>query len=95
MSSNYVQSFNNSNGTEKYPDSSKTQEAYNCVANFLDSLEEQEIKEEILSESKNAKQKSKKNTMINLIIQVLTEKNDLHFRTIWIEIEKLVQTSRG
>ena len=27
--------------------------------------------------------------MINLAIQVLTEKNDLHFRTIWIEIEKL------
>lgn len=67
----------------------KTQEAYNCVANFLDSLEEQEIKKEIVSESKNAKQKSKKNTMINLAIQVLTEKNDLHYRTIWIEIEKL------
>ena len=42
-----------------HPDSKvKTQEAYNCVANFLDSLEEQEIKEKILSESKNAKQMS-------------------------------------
>lgn len=73
-----------------HPDSKvKTQEAYNCVANFLDSLEEQEIKKEIVSKSKNAKQKSKKNTMVNLAIQVLTKKNDLHYKTVWNEIEKL------
>lgn len=66
-----------------HPDSRvNAQKAYNCVDNFLDSLEEEEIKEDIVSESK-------KNTMIDLAIQVLTKQNDLHFRTIWIEIEKL------
>tara|TARA_Y100000589_G_scaffold321601_1_gene353233 strand:- start:56 stop:235 length:180 start_codon:yes stop_codon:yes gene_type:complete len=44
-----------------HPDSKvKTQEAYNCVANFLDSLEEQEIKEEIVSESKMQNKNQKK-----------------------------------
>ena len=73
-----------------HPDSRvNAQKAYNCVDNFLDSLEEEEIKEDIVSESK-------KNTMIDLAIQVLTKQNDLHFRTIWIEIEKLgYKTPRG
>lgn len=67
----------------------KTQEAYNCVVNFLDSLEEQQFTDETISESKNIKQKSQKKTMTNLAIEVLTEQNDLHFKIIWAKIEKL------
>jgi hypothetical protein len=73
-----------------HPDSKvKTQEAYNCVGNFLDSLEEQQFIDETISKSKNIKQKSEKNTMTNLAIRILTEQNDLHFRIIWGKIEKL------
>lgn len=73
-----------------HPDSKvKTQEAYNCVGNFLDSLEEQQFTNETISKSKNIKQKLEKNTMTNLAIKILTEQNDLHFRIIWSKIEKL------
>lgn len=80
-----------------HPDSRvKTQEAYNCVDNFLDSLEEQQFTDETISGSKPVvvvkappKQKSQKKTIADFAVEVLTEQNDLHFKIIWAKIEKL------
>ena len=90
-----------------HPDSRvKTQEAYKCVDNFLNSLSNQESSDETPPANKDTTSSSKtkkiqkyktpkKGSMASLAIQVLNEKITLHYTDIWSEIEKLGFPTRG
>ena len=50
---------------------------------------QQQFTVETTGQSKNIKQKSKKKTMADFAVEVLTQQNDLHFKDIWTKIENL------
>jgi hypothetical protein len=56
---------------------------------------QQQFTVETIAQSKNIKQKSKKKTMTDFAVEVLTQQNDLHFKNIWTKIENLGYHSTG
>ena len=56
---------------------------------------QQQFTVETTGQSKNIKQKSKKKTMADFAVEVLTQQNDLHFKDIWTKIENLGYHSTG
>ncbi len=56
---------------------------------------QQQFTVETTGQSKNIKQKSKKKTMTDFAVEVLTQQNDLHFKDIWTKIENLGYHSTG